>query len=737
MAAKRKRAYRDTETVEHLLTRMSVEEKIGQMLQLDLLTVTKPGSNPIELELTKLRIALVEHKVGSFINNGLGRALSLEEWHYVHQTIQDLIRHETPNQIPLLYGIDSIHGATFVKDATLLPQNMALAATRNPELVQNCAGISAAETRAAGLRWNFAPVLDVGRQPLWSRFPETFGEDPCLASVLGRAAIRGFQGNDLQKPNQVAACLKHFIGYSFPQTGKDRSPALMPEWYLREYFLPPFREAISAGAATVMINSGEVNGYPVHASKSLLTDLLRGELGFRGVIVSDWEDVIRLHTWHKVAASPLEAVRLAVDAGLDISMAPLDFSFFHLLKQLVETKQISEARLNESVRRILTLKASVGLFDNPCIEPSARRQFGIPEYHTQAFEVAAEAVTLLKNANATLPLKSPRRLLITGPASKSVSALHGCWSYSWQGKDETLYPRHAATILDALIEQFGVGRITYHAGVTFEGAEIDVEPALVAATEADVIIVCLGEDAYAETPGDINDLDLPAGQLNFTRRLQAVGKPVVVVLVEGRPRVIREIEPQAAAILLAYWPGSGGAKAIASILAGKTNPSGKLPFTYPRHSNNLLTYDRKHTNLLAEISAPGQITINPARPQWEFGHGLSYTSFEISNLTLDSNTLTADGKLKICVEVQNTGLRPGQEVIELYTSDLYASLTPPGRRLRAFRKIELLPGAKQTVEFNLRPSDLAFVNAANQLVTEPGEFEIQIGALHARIDFVG
>jgi beta-glucosidase len=410
--------------VDALLAKLSLDEKIGQMVQLDLMTVTVKGSSPIKLDKVKLREAVVQYGVGSFINNGLGRALSVAEWTYVHQTIQDLIRAETPNKVPLLYGIDSMHGATYVLDATLFPQQIALAAARNPELVRRTAEISAAETRAAGLRWTFAPVLDVGRQALWSRLPETYGEDPYLASVLGVAAVQGFQGDNLGAPDRVAACLKHYLGYSFPQTGKDRSPALMPDWYLREYFLPPFQVAVKAGARTVMVNSGEVNGYPVHGSKYLLTEVLRGELGFQGVIVSDWEDVIRLHTWHKVADSPAEAVRLAVEAGLDISMVPLDFSFFKLLKQLVAEGKVSEKRIDESVRRILQLKAEVGLLQNPYVETQAAGQFGKPEYKQVAVAAAEEAITLLKNEGAVLPLAKAARVLVAGPAAKSISALH-------------------------------------------------------------------------------------------------------------------------------------------------------------------------------------------------------------------------------------------------------------------------------------------------------------------------
>ena len=651
------------------------------------------------------------------------------------KTIQDMIRAETPNKIPLLYGIDSIHGATYVLDSTLFPQNITMAATRNLALMRRSAEISAAETRAAGLRWTFAPVLDVGRHLVWARFPETFGEDPYLVSVFGVEAVRGFEGKDLSDPTSVASCMKHYIGYSFPLTGKDRSPALIPDEHLREYFLPPFRAAVKAGAKTVMVNSGEVNGVPAHGSKYLLTDVLRGELGFDGVIVSDWEDIIRLHTWHKTADSPAEAVRQAVDAGIDMSMVPLDYSFGILLKQLVQEGKISEKRIDESVRRILQLKADVGLFKNPYVEPETVGQFGKPEYRQTALAAAEEAITLLKNESAILPLAKTQKVLVAGPAAKSISALHGCWSFTWQGLDEKVYPKDSLSIADALRKKLGDGNVAVHQGVDFTGKNVDTDAAAAAAAQADTIVLCLGEDAYAETPGDINDFNLPAGQQELAKRLYATGKPVVIVLVEGRGRVINEIEPGAKAIVMAYWPGSGGAQAIANVLVGDTNPSGKLPFTYARHANNLLTYDRKYTSAVAEISAPGDTKINPAKPQWEFGHGLSYTTFETKNLKLSASVLKGSAKLAVAVDVTNTGKRAGKEVVELYTSDLYASLTPPGKRLRAFTKIDLQPGETREVKFELSADDLAFINGASKLVTEPGEFEVLVGGLEAKFRY--
>ncbi|MBC8094917.1 MAG: glycoside hydrolase family 3 C-terminal domain-containing protein [Akkermansiaceae bacterium] len=721
--------------VNKLLAKLSLDEKIGQMVQLDLMTVTRTGVSPIQLDPEKLREAVVTHKVGSFINNGLGRALSVAEWTYVLKTIQDMILNETPNKIPLLYGIDSIHGATYIQDSTLFPQAIAMAATRNPELMRLSAEISAKETRAAGLRWTFAPVLDVGRQPLWARFPETFGEDPYLASVFGIASIHGFEGSDVGAPISVASCMKHYMGYSFPLNGKDRSPTLVSDPYLREYFLPPFRAAVKAGARTVMIDSGEVNGVPVHGSKYLLTDVLRGELGFKGVIVSDWEDVIRLHTWHNVAETPAEAVRMAVDAGLDISMVPMDFSFFKLLKQLVQEGKISEKRIDQSVKRILLLKADVGLMRNPYVEPETANQFGRPEYRQTAITAAEEALTLLKNEGALLPLSKSAKVFVTGPAAKSLSALHGCWSYTWQGLDEKQYPKSTLTIVEAIRQKLGEASVTFQPGVSFDGKISDIDAAVSAAGAADAIVLCLGEDAYAETPGDINDFNLPAAQQELAKRLYATGKPVVLVLLEGRGRIIREIEPDAKAILMAYWPGSGGAPAIANVLFGDTNPSGKLPFTYARHANHLLTYDRNRTARINELEPPAGQHASDFMPQWEFGTGLSYTTFKTENLKLSTPVLKGSSRLTITVDVTNTGKLAGKETVELYTRDVFASTTPPLKRLRAFEKIVLEPGQTRTVSFPIAASDLAFVNAASKLVTEPGDFEVMVGELKAKFRF--
>jgi len=714
---------------------MSLDEKIGQMTQITLDIVTVPNSSPIRLDEDKLREAIVTNMVGSILNTGVNHALTLDEWHYVIKTVEDMARTNTPYGVPIIYGIDSIHGATYVIGATIFPQNLAMAATRNPQLMQRTAEISAMETRAAGLRWTFAPVLDVGRQPLWARFGETFGGDPVMAGIFGVADVRGFQGDDVSKPNHIAACMKHYFGYSFPFTGKDRAPTMIPDRYLREYFLPPFREAVKAGVKSVMANSGSINGVPVHASKYLLTDILRGELGFQGVVVSDWEDIKHLHDWYHVADTQSEAVRQSIAAGIDMSMVPTDYSFVAYMKQLVADGKISEERIDESVRRILKLKSEIGLFKSPYPEPAATNNFGKPEYQKVALQAAEEAITLLKNNGSRLPLLKSSKILVTGPAARSLTALHGPWSFTWQGTEPEWFGKDSLTIEDAIREKIGATNVFYQQGADFNGGPVNIEGTLAEAKSCDVIVLCLGEESYAEAVGDIPDLTLPRGQLDLAKQLYATGKPVVLVMVEGRGRLIREIEPGADAILMAYQPGSQGARAIANILFGDVNPSGKLPFTYQRYPNNLISYDREYTDMRAVDFPPVGYQGIDFTPQWDFGHGLSYTTFEYKNIKISTNMLKADAHLTVTVDVSNTGKRAGKESVELYTHDLYASVMPPFRRLRAFQKIDLKPGETKTISFDLTAADLAFVNANSKLVTEPGDFEVIIGKLQAGFNY--
>ena len=720
--------------VADLLERMTVAQKVGQMTQVNLgVMIDRAVRDGVRFEPEKLAEAVNRYQVGSILNS-TGRALTLAEWHQVIRTIQEAaLRNDPP--IPVLYGIDAIHGVTYTRGSTLFPHNIGLAATRNAALVKRIAKVTAMETRASGIRWNFDPVLDVGRNPLWSRFPETFGEDSYLAGVLGVAAIEGYEEDGLASPTAVASCMKHFVGYSAPANGKDRTPAYIPAMQLWEHHLPPFEAAVRAGSSTIMINSASVNGMPVHADRYLLTEVLRERFGFEGLIVSDWEDVIRLHTRHRIAETPREAVRLAVEAGLDMSMVPRDFSFADHLYDLVKSGEISEQRVDRSVATILRLKMELGLFDNPYPEPAAVENFGLPAYPELALDAARESMTLLKNEDGVLPLPEDARVLLAGPAARNLGPLHGSWSYTWQGDDESAYSGSTLTVYEALVEKIGSERVVTGAVEGFFAAEnYDTEQLARHADEADVIVLALGERAYAESPGALDDLNLAPAQKALARAAAATGKPVIYVLVQGRPRIIADIEPLAAGILLAYRPGSQGARAIADVLFGDHAPSGVLPFSYPQFTGDIMPYDH---GVLAEIQQlePGVITHNGYKPQWPFGFGLSYTTFEYADLRLDRTELQPGETLEVSVTVRNTGARGGQHAVDLFVSDLYASLSPAARKLRRFTKVHVPAGGAETVRFTLGAEDLAMVNADLERVVEPGEFRISVGGLEAAFHY--
>lgn len=713
-----------SDDIETIIKNLSLEEKVGQMTNLTLATVAIETDTSISLDSAKLHDVIVTHHVGS-IQNVINRAYPLEDWHRMITAMQKLTLVKTRHKIPFLYCIDAVHGANYIYGGTQFPHNIALAATFNPDLTKECAAITAAETRAAGIRYNFSPVLDAGRNQQWSRLGETFGEDTYVVTQMGTAAIKGFEGDDVSKPNKVAACMKHFVGYSVPANGKDRAPANIPDIVLREYFLPPFREAVKTGAHTLMVNSGEVNGVPVHASKYLLTDVLRQELGFEGVVISDWQDILKMHERHRVAASHKEAVLLAINAGIDMCIVPFDFRFSDDLVALVKEGKIAESRIDESVRRILVLKSKLGLFTNPYIEHESKTFFAKPEYKETAYKAAAEAVTLLKNEGNVLPLDSNKKLLITGPAADLLSALHGAWSYSWQGDKEFLYPDSLNTLREVFAKH---KTVKYLPSVTFKNDPWNKNALLAAAKVSDAIVLCLGEAPYAETPGNIPDLAFDPNQVDLVKTLAQSGKPIILVLLEGRPRILRDIEPFAKAITLGYWPCSQGAKAIHDVLYGRVNPSGRLPYTYPRYSGTLVTYDHKLLDEAVEVADPYKY-VYEFTPQYEFGHGLSYTTFTYTDLSLDTSALANDGVLKVVAKLSNTGSRDGYETVLLYSRDLYASITPSVKRLRRFQKVFLKVGESKAVEFVVKKEDLAFVNEKLQWITEEGEFEITVGGL--------
>lgn len=714
-----------------LVKKMTLEEKVGQMTQVTVGVVAAKVVNNEDgnLDPVKLKNAIVNYKVGSILNVN-DRALTPEKWRELITKIQDEVKN-TRLKIPILYGLDGMHGQTYTLNSTLFPQNIAMAATRNPEHVRMAAKVTAMELRASGVRWNFAPVLDIGRQPLWSRFPETFGEDVYMVKTMGATAVKAYEEDGLTNPTAVAVSLKHYLGYSAPRSGKDRTPAYIPEIELREYYLPQFREAVKMGAASVMVNSSEINGTPVHANRYLLVDVLRKELGFKGVVVSDWEDIKRLYERHNVAASPREAVALGVNSGIDMSMVPTDYTFYDLLIEAVKKGEVPMSRIDEAVTRILVMKYNLGLFDNPYPEPASFSNFGKPEYQQYSLNAAHEAMTLLKNKNNVLPLAKNIKVLVAGPSAQSIAALNGCWSYTWQGKDEQWYPADSKTIYQAIAEKVGAANCITTTAKGFDTKNnYDAEAITKAADGVDVIVLCVGENAYAESPGNIRDLAFPKEQEDLVYAAAKTGKPVILVLTEGRPRFITNIEPSANGILMAYWSGKKTAEAVADVLFGDYNPNGRLPFTYHKSMGEIVLYDRKPTEEVREVFNDNVNT--GYDPLYPFGFGLSYTSFEYSNLKLSSSTLTANGKLTVSITVKNTGAREGMHSVELYTRDLYASVTPCMRRLRAFQKINLKPGEEKVVTFSIDKNDLAFVNAQLKTVTEPGEFEVMIGELKAK-----
>ena len=715
-----------------LLSQMSLEEKVGQMTQIsiELISVTddKGAVEPHQIDTAKLKKAIVDYHVGSILDAG-NLCHTLEHWHEIIEAIQKTATAKTKNKIPVIYGIDAIHGTTYTEGSTMFPQQIGMAASWNLELVEKAGGITAYETRASGIPWDFSPVLDIGRNCVWPRFYETFGEDVFLARQMGKSIVRGYEGGDIGNKYKVASCMKHFIGYSFPLSGKDRTPAWIPENLLREYFLPTFADAVKEGAHTIMINSAEVNGTPVHSDHHLLTDVLRNELNFKGFAVSDWGDIKLLHSHHHIAATDKEAVKLAVNAGIDMSMVPFDFSFCDYLIELVKEGEVSEARIDEAVSRILRVKFELGLFDSPVNPIADYPKFGSEEFRQASFETAGESITLLKNEDGVLPLPKTAKILVTGFAANTLRSLNGGWTYTWQGEQADKYCHGKLTTLKAIQAKIGETNVSFAEGVNFDAVIAD-DKALQLAKSCDYIVLCLGELSYTEQQGNINDLDLPDAQIEFAKKMAATGKPVILVLTEGRPRVISKFADQMSAIVQAYVPGNEGGLAIADILFGDINPSGKLPYSYPRYSNDLTAYDHKYAE-----NTGNPLTSNTVyNPQFPFGFGLSYTQFSYSNLLLDKTVMSNDGKMKISVDVTNAGKVTGKEVVQLYVSDLYASITPSVKRLRGFEKIELAPGEKKTVTFEISAGDLAFVNRDLKSVAEPGDFEVEINGLKQKFE---
>lgn len=726
--------------VDSLLALMTLEEKVGEMTQL---TIGAVAAGPARagarfpLDSARLENALLKRHVGALLNTD--GAMTPLQWRDVIATVQRFAGRKRL-RIPVIYGIDAVHGHHYMTAGTVFPHNIALAATFDRDLVRLANQITAYETRATGIPWNFSPVLDLGRQPLWPRFYETFGEDPYLAATLGVEATLGNQqdpratlGRLLGRPSEggighpgifVAATAKHFLGYSMPSSGKDRTTALVPERDLRELFLPSFRAAIQAGIRTVMINSGDVNGIPVHSSREILTDLLRTELGFSGIVDSDWEDIVRLHAVHHVAANNRDAVRMAVMAGIDMSMVPNDFTFTDDLLSLVRAGEVPMTRIDDAVRRILRVKFEAGLFEHAEADPEMMANIGAPAFHAVSRRAAEEAVTLLKNDRDFLPLRPGARVFVTGPVAASLPAQFGGWSYTWQGTDTTLYPAGVRTLLDALGARAGRDRITYLPGTTLTD-EVDIPAAVAGARKADVAIVAIGEGAYAENPGNIDDLRLPDAQIRLARAIEASGTPVVLVVFHGRPRILHDAVADARAVISGFQSGPYGGEAVAAAIYGDINPSGRLPFSWPRATGSLLIhYDRTRS---ADIAGTDSAIVG-YDPEWPFGHGLSYTTFRYDDVRLARTTLGMTDTLEVTVTVTNAGPRAGRESLLLYVRDLVASVAPPMRRLRAFTALTLAVGESRTLTLRVPVSDLAFVGRDDRLVVEPGEFDVILGS---------
>ncbi len=711
--------------VEALLADMTLEEKVGEMTQVTLQAVSTTAASDTEdhvLDMDKLADAVVGRHVGSILNVW-DVAFTPEHWAEVITAIQDLAA-ERRTEIPVLYGIDAVHGHHYMQGATVFPHNLALAATWEPALAREAGRVTAREMRASGIPWNFSPVFDLGRQPLWSRFFETFGEDPLLVTRMGVATVEGMQGDDVGAYGRVAACGKHFFGYSVPRSGRDRTPAWIPEHIQREYFLAPFKAAIEeANLRTLMVNSGSINGVPVHGDPAILTGILRDELGFDGVVVTDWEDIDKLVNHHHVAANEREATKMAVMAGIDMSMVPYSFSFTDHLLALVRDGEIPESRIDESVRRILRLKLDLGLFEDPYPTQDLVAEIGSPAHRAASRRAAEEAITLLDN-DGTLPLAEGARVLVTGPAADDPVIQHGSWTYSWQGTVRGMYPDTIRTVLTSIRDLAGADHVTYVPGATLT-EPIDLAAAVAAARQSDVAVVALGEWPSAEQPGDIETLEMPRAQIDLAQAVIATGTPTVIVLLENRPLIVREAVEGAAAVVMGYETGPYAGDAIAGVLFGEINPSGRLPFTYPRSVNALVTYD--HTQ--SQANSPRGV-----EPQWPFGHGLSFTTFETTNLRLDRETASASDDVTVSVDVANTGDRAGDEVVMVFVRDMVASIEPPVRRLRAFEKVTLAPGERRTVSFTVPVQDLAFVDRTGAFVVEPGTFEVQVGEERATFE---
>ena len=723
--------------VKSQLSKMTLDDKIGQMLQLELSTMgsARRGESSFAVNETIMDSLIGKYRTGSVLNTP-GRAVKAEHWYRIISDIQKKSM-ETIG-IPCIYGLDQNHGASYVQGSVIFPQPINLAATFNTDLAFQMGQVTAYESRAANCPWVFNPVLDLGRDPRWPRIYESFGEDAIVNSRMVEKEILGYQGEDPNHlgPYNVAACVKHYFAYGAPFTGKDRTPAYISPAMLREKYFAPFKAAIEAGALSVMVNSSSVNGVPVHASYEYLTKWLKEDLNWDGMIVTDWSDINNLYTREKVAVDKKDAIRIAINAGIDMSMDPYSVDFCIYLKELVEEGKVSMERIDDAVSRILRLKYRLGLFETPNTGDKGYDKFASKEFEQKAYTAALESEVLLKNADGILPLAKGKKILITGPNANQMRCLDGGWSYSWQGSGNEDITAQYNTIYEAFCNKFGADNIILEKGISYnEHGDYymenrpEIDKAVAAARKADVIVACIGENSYCETPGNLTDLWLSENQRNLVKALAATGKPVILILNEGRPRLITDIEPLAKAVIDIMLPGNYGADALVDLIAGDANFSAKMPYTYPREINSLATYDYKMSEEVGTMQGAYNYDAKVSL-LWPFGYGLSYTTFDYSNLKVDRNEFTADDALTVSVDVKNTGSVAGKEAVLLYSSDMVASVIPDNKRLRDFCKIELKPGESRTVTFSLKARDLAFVSAdGSQWMLEEGDFLIRAGRL--------
>ena len=727
--------------VEQTLKKLTLEEKVGQMMELVTDLFGANDKNGVfYIDEKKTDSILSRYKIGSILNAPNTCAPTAKQWEKYLQQIQKISMKRIG--IPCVFGLDQNHGSTYTQGGTLFPQNINVAATFNREVARKSAEATAYETRAVSVPWTYSPTVDLGRDARWPRIWENFGEDCYLSAEMGKAMVLGFQGEDPNHIDQhhIATSMKHFMGYGVPWTGKDRTPAYISPADLREKHFAPFLAGIQAGALTVMVNSASVNGMPMHANKDILTGWLKEETGWDGVLITDWADINNLYTREMVAKDKKDALRIAINAGIDMVMEPYNADACGYLIELVKEGKVPMSRIDDACRRVLRMKYRLGLFENPTQKLKNYPKFGGEEFAKIALDGATESMVLLKNEAGILPLQQGKKILLTGPNANQMRCLDGGWSYTWQGHRTDEFAGKYNTIYEAFCNEYGKENVILNQGVTYnengkywEENEPDIEAAVAAAKDADVIVACIGENSYTETPGNLTDLWLSENQRNLVKALAKTGKPIILVLNEGRPRLIADIEPLAQGVIDIFLPGNYGGDALAQLVAGKQNFSGKMPYTYPKEINSLANYDFKKSEEVGTMEGAYDYNAKITQ-QWGFGQGLSYTTYEYSNLKVSQSQFRHGDVIKVSVDVKNTGKVAGKESVLLFSSDLIASMVPDGRRLRAFDKVELQPGETKTVTFSLKADDLAFVGYDGKWILEEGDFKLMIAnqtaALH-------